>query len=240
MFNFRKLAVFIVTSFLTVPAIFAQNGEITKDSSGAYVYETTISSLVAQRVFEEIKLINNSSLALPHVTCTITINGKNHDMRPMPVLKLGDSEGFDGFFEDDMNREFPRYFGKDGKFTKKNNNTVRFAFNFRGHNDDVEITDVYFGEEDLCFVVTDATYSSSEENDYPAVEPTPEQEPERVKPTIPTPRPVPVKQEIKKVAPNPKAAKKVQKQPASNSQDTTVVIDGKTYILHDGKAYQIQ
>ena len=141
MIKLRKFVVFVVASFFMVPAIFAQNGVVTKDSSGAYVYETTISSLVDQRVFEEIKLINNSSLALAHVTCTITINGKNHDMRPMPVLKLGDSEGFDGYFEDDMNREFPKYFGKDGKFSRKNNNVVKFTFNFRGHNDDVEITD---------------------------------------------------------------------------------------------------
>lgn len=235
MFNFKAFAVFVVTSLFMVPAVFAQTGAITKDPSGAYVYETTIGSLVDQRVFEEIKLINNSSLALPHVTCTITINGKNHDMRPMPVLKLGDSEGFDGYFEDDMNREFPRYFGKDGKFSRKNNNIVRFTFNFRGHNDDVEITDVYFGEEDLCFVVTDAAYDSSSENDYPAVEPTPAPEP------IPTPSPVPVKKEIKKAA--PKVQPQQAKQPAantSNNGDTTVVIDGKTYLLHDGKAYLIQ
>ena len=225
MFNFKSFAVFVVASFLMVPAIFAQSGVVTKDPSGGYVYETTISSLVDQRVYEEIKLINNSSLALSHVTCTITINGKTHDMRPMPVLKLGDSEGFDGYFEDDMNREFPRYFGKDGKFSRKNNNVVRFTFNFRGHNDDVEITDVYFGEEDLCFVVTDAAYDSS------VAEPTPA--------PIPAPKPVPVKKEIKKAVPAAQP-QQVQSQPASNNNDSMIVIDGKTYILHDGKAYLFQ
>ena len=216
MINLKKFVVFVAASFFMIPSVFAQNGVVTKDSSGGYVYETTISSLADQRVFEEIKLINNSSLALTHVTCTITINGKTHDMRPMPVLKLGDSEGFDGYFEDDMNKEFPRYFGKDGRFSRKNNNVVRFTFNFRDHNDDVEITDVYFGEEDLCFVVTDAAYTN---NNYPAA----------------APAPAPVK----KVVPQPQT-QQVQSQPASNNGDTTVVIDGKTYLLHDGKAYQLQ
>lgn len=230
MFKLKNFVVFVVASFFMVPMLFAQSGVVTKDpTTGAYVYETTIGSLVDQRVYEEIKLINNSSIALAHVTCTITINGRNHDMRPMPVLKLGDSEGFDGYFEDDMNREFPRYFGKDGKFSRKNNNTVKFTFNFRGHNDDVEITDVYFGEEDLCFVVTDAAYSSG--NDYPVIEPTPAPQP--------VPTPAPVKKNTKKVAPQTQS-QQIQNQPASNNGDTTVVIDGKTYLLHDGKAYPIQ
>lgn len=224
MFKLRKIFTFIVTSFFMVPMVFAQSEIVTKDpNTGAYVYETTISSLVDQRVYEEIKLINNSSLALAHVTCTITINGRNHDMRPMPVLKLGDSEGFDGYFEDDMNREFPRYFGKDGKFSRKNNNTVRFTFNFRGHNDDVEITDVYFGEEDLCFVVTDAAYTG---NNY-------------IQQPVATPAPAPV-QTVTKPAPKAQPQQVQTKPAANNNGDTTVVIDGKTYLLHDGKAYPIQ
>ncbi len=229
----KKFVISVVAVLFMTPMVFAQNGLVTKDASGAYVYETTIGSLVDQRVYEEIKLINNSSIALAHVTCTITINGRNHDMRPMPVLKLGDSEGFDGYFEDDMNREFPKYFGRDGKFSRKNNNVVRFTFNFRGHNDDVEITDVYFGEEDLCFVVTDSSYSTG--NDYPAVEPDPAPQP------IPTPKPVPVKKEIKNVPPKAQPQQQVQSQPASNNNgDSIVVIDGKNYLLHEGKAYPIQ
>lgn len=220
MFKVRNFVVLIIASFFMVPVAFAQNEVITKDpTSGAYVYETTISTLVAQRVFEEIKLINNSSIPLAHVTCTITINGRNHDMRPMPVLKLGDSEGFDGYFEDDMNREFPKYFGKDGKFSKKNNNTVRFTFNFRGHNNDVEITDVYFGEEDLCFVVADAGYT---EGNYVA------------------PAPVQQSAPVKEATATKQHLNQVKSQPTSNSGDTTVVIDGKNYLIHDGKAYPIQ
>ena len=74
----KKFIVSVIAVFFMTPMIFAQNGLVTKDASGAYVYETTIGSLADQRVYEEIKLINNSSIALAHVTCTITINGKNH------------------------------------------------------------------------------------------------------------------------------------------------------------------
>lgn len=208
MFKFRKIFVFLSVIIFMASAVFAQGEVITKDVSGGYVYETTISSLVDRRIYEEIKLINNSSYPLTHVTCTITINGKSHDMRPIPVLKLSDSEGFDGYFEDDMNREFPRYFGKDGKFSRKNNNTVKFTFNFRDHNDVVAVTDVYDGEEDLCFVVSDAGYAA------PVAQPS--------------------------VAPASTAQKQVNKQPVSTNGDTTVVIDGKNYLIHDGKAYPIQ
>lgn len=233
MFKLKKFVVFVVASFFMVPAIFAQDEVITKDPSGAYVYETTISSLVNRRIFEEIKLINNSSLALPHVTCTITINGKSHDMRPIPVLKLSDSEGFDGYFEDDMNREFPKYFGKDGKFSRKNNNTVKFTFSFRGHNDDVAITDVYDSEDDLCFVVSDATYDDVAEIGYNTQE-------ENVEPAAVEPVQK-AKQPAGKVKVNPKSKQQLQNTPASNnSGDTTVVIEGKTYLIHDGKAYPIQ
>ena len=110
--NFVVLVLFVMLSVSSV--CFAEDGVVTQNAAGDWVYETTISSLVGRRIREEIKLINNSSYPLTHVTCTVTINGKNHDMRPMPVLKLSDSEGFDGYYEDDMYQEFPRYFGKDG------------------------------------------------------------------------------------------------------------------------------
>ena len=227
----KKFMICVAVAFLMVPAVFAQSGVVTKDASGAYVYETTIGSLADQRVYEEIKLINNSSIALAHVTCTITINGRNHDMRPMPVLKLGDSEGFDGYSEDDMNREFPKYFGKDGRFSRKNNNVVRFTINFRGHNDDVEITDVYFGEEDLCFVVSDSYAASQTQQPAPVV----------AAPVVATPAQVPAQQQV--VAPQPTVVPQQTAAPqnnASSSADKVVNIGGKNYLIHDGKAYPIQ
>ena len=214
----RNFAVFVLFIMLTVSSVcFAEDGVVTQNAAGDWVYETTISSLVGRRIREEIKLINNSSYPLTHVTCTVTINGKNHDMRPMPVLKLSDSEGFDGYYEDDMYQEFPRYFGKDGRFSRNNNNVVTFTFRFRDHSDNVMITDVYDSEDDLCFVVSDSAYTPQVRQPVPAAAPA----------VVPAkPSVVPAQQNV---APQNNA-----------SGDTTVVIDGKTYLLHDGKAYQIQ
>ncbi len=209
----KKFAIFILFVLFAVSSVcFAENGAVTRNAAGDCIYETTIDSLVSRRIYEEIKLINNSSYPLTHVTCTVTINGKNHDMRPMPVLKLSDSEGFDGCYEDDMNREFPRYFGKDGKFLKKNTNVVKFTFKFRDHANLVSITDVYDLEDDLCFVVADYNSVSQVIQNQPVVT-TP------VQPAAPSVAPV----------------------PNDNDTDTAVIIiDGKKYLLHDGKVYPIQ
>ena len=214
----KNFAVFVLFIMLSVSSVcFAEDGVVTQNATGDWVYETTIGSLVNRRIREEIKLINNSSYPLTHVTCTVTINGKNHDMRPMPVLKLSDSEGFDGYYEDDMYQEFPRYFGKDGRFSRNNNNVVTFTFRFRDHSDSVMITDVYDSEDDLCFVVSDSAYTPQVRQPVPAAAPA----------VVPAkPSVVPAQQNV---APQNNA-----------SGDTTVVIDGKTYLLHDGKAYQIQ
>ena len=214
----RNFVVFVLFVMLSVSSVcFAEDGAITQNAAGDWVYETTIGSLVNRRIREEIKLINNSSYPLTHVTCTVTINGKNHDMRPMPVLKLSDSEGFDGYYEDDMYQEFPRYFGKDGRFSRNNNNVVTFTFRFRDHSDSVIIADVYDSEDDLCFVVSDSAYTPQVRQPRQAAAPA-------VAPAKPSVAPV-----QQNVAPQNNA-----------SGDTTVVIDGKTYLLHDGKAYQIQ
>ena len=213
--NFVVLVLFVMLSVSSV--CFAEDGVVTQNAAGDWVYETTISSLVGRRIREEIKLINNSSYPLTHVTCTVTINGKNHDMRPMPVLKLSDSEGFDGYYEDDMYQEFPRYFGKDGRFSRNNNNVVTFTFRFRDHSDSVIIADVYDSEDDLCFVVSDSAYTPQVIQPRQAVAPA-------VAPAKPSVAPV-----QQNVVPQNNA-----------SGDTTVVIEGKTYLLHDGKAYPIQ
>jgi hypothetical protein len=217
--------------FLTCSVVFAEG--LTQNAAGDYVYETTISSLVSRRVYEEIKLINNSSYALTHVTCTITINGKNHDMRPMPVLKLSDSEGFDGYYEDDMNREFPRYFGKDGKFSRNNNNIVIFTFKFRDHAGAVAITDVYDGEEDLCFVISDNVAAPQVNQPAPIV----------AAPAVATPAPAvaPAAQQ-QNVTPKQTTVPQQTTAPQNNanSGDQIVTIGGKNYLIHDGKAFPVQ
>jgi len=208
--NFVLILTFVL---FTVGSICFAEG-LSQNIAGDWTYETTISSLVNRRVYEEIRLINNSSYSLSHITCTVTINGKNHDMKPIPVLNLSDSEGFDGYYKDDMNREFPRYFGKDGKFSKRNDNIVKFVFKFGNHAEDIVITGVYDREEDLCFVIQDSD------------------------PSYETNRPASYVSEPEVVMPVSKPAKITPKSDASG--DTTVVIDGKNYLIHDGKAYLIQ
>ena len=224
--SFKSLVICLVAVLFMVTTVFAGSGTITREPSGEYSYETTISSLVNRRVCEEIKLVNTSSYALPFITWTVTINGKTHDMRPMPLLKLGDSEGFDGYFEDDMNREFLKYFGRDGRFSKKNNSMIKFTFKFKDHANDIAITDVYDGEEDLCFVVSDFIGEDSVVNE-PAAPAVPEQA---------VAEPVPA-QTVSQPAPAPQVQ---QVQSPASSGDTVIVIEGKTYILHDGKAYLLQ
>ena len=164
-------------------------------------------------------------------------------MRPMPVLKFSDSEGFDGYYEDDMNREFPRYFGKDGKFSKSNNNVVTFTFKFRDHANAVAITDVYDGEEDLCFVISDTAVTSQVYQAAPVVAPSPASV-APVQTTAPATQAIAPTQAPEPVAPAVVPAQPAQTQittPQSNSSDGQIVnIGGKNYLIHDGKAYPVQ
>ena len=207
-----------------------QNPAISRDASGAYVYETTIGSLVQRGMLEDIKVINNSSYPIAYVTCKIVIKGREHAMRPIAYLKVADSEGFDGYYEDDMNREIPKYFGKDGKFSKNNNNTVKFVLQMKENADKVAVTDVYDSKDDLCFIISDLQDSYQAPQNVPAA----------VVPVAPAAAPAdPV---APFVAPAEPAAQAVA--PAIETQnsndDATVVIDGKKYLIHNGKAYPVQ
>ena len=214
--SFVVLIVFVL--FAVSSVCYSQNPAITRDASGAYIYETTISSLVQRRMYEEIKMINNSSYPLAYITCKIVINGREHDMRPIPFLKIADSEGFDGYYEDDMNREIPRYFGKDGKFSKSNRNTIKFIFRMKENDDKVAITDVYDSEDDLCFIISDSRDNYQVPQNVPAVA-------APVAPSAPAPAP---------------AAPSVAPAQTNNNEDTTVNIEGKKYLIHNGKAYPVQ
>lgn len=221
--NFIKSFVVCVAVILVAVSLVysEQNPAITRDASGAYIYETTVGSLVQRRMYEEIKMINNSSYPLAYITCKIVIKGIEHDMRPIPFLKVADSEGFDGYYEDDISREIPRYFGKDGKFSKKNNNVVKFIFRMKENEDKVAITDVYDSKDDLCFIISDV-----QDNYQPSVAPAAVAP---VTPSAPTVTP--------EAAP---AAAPAAPAVAPANDDTTVVIDGKKYLLHNGKAYPVQ
>ena len=132
-----------------------QNPDINRDESGAYVYETRISSLVERELYEGIKIINNSSYPIAYVTCKIVIKGKEHAMRPIPVLKVSDTKSFEGYYGNDMKKEIPKYFKKYGKISQKNNISVKFVLQFKENTDKVAVTDIYDKEKDLCFIVSD-------------------------------------------------------------------------------------
>jgi len=228
----RKFAVFMGVILCSGALVYSaqQNPAISRDASGAYVYETTISSLVQRRMYEDIKMINNSSYPLAYVTCKIVIKGREHAMRPIAYLKVADSEGFDGYYEDDMSREIPKYFGKDGKFSKNNNNTVKFVLQMKENADKVAVTDVYDSKDDLCFIISDLQDSYQAPQNIPAA-------------VVPaTPAVAPAEPAVPSVAPAAPAAQTVA--PAAetqkNNDDATVVIDGKKYLLHNGKAYPVQ
>ena len=248
MINFKKLAISFIAVCFIVPMAFADDDElITKNQYGEYVYEIIMSKLVSRGMFDEIKFENKSSYPLKFISCTVRINGRDHDMRPIPLLKLRGSENFDGFFKDDMIKEFPKFFGKDGRFSGKNNNLVRFTFKFMDHDSDVAITDVYAEDEDLCFVVSDVpkdtnvTDDSTVADEQPAVEPKPE--PAKTQSKV-------AKQESKSKPESVQPQEKIpgtniseptaEPVPASTSDDKIVVIEGKTYLLHEGKAYIVQ
>ena len=223
--NFIKnLVIFsFVALFVFCSVCYSQNPAITRDASGAYVYQTTISSLFERNIIEDIKIINNSSYPVAYIICKIVIKGKEHNMQPIPFLKIADKEGFDGYYEDDISKEIPKYFGKDGKFSRKNNNVVKFIFSFKENADKVAITDVYDTKDDLCFIISDL-------QDIQPVYNTPAVTAPAIAPSAPT-----VVPEAATAA--PAVAPAAQQQ---NNGDDTVVIDGKKYLIHNGKAYPIQ
>ena len=235
MINFKKLAISFIAVCFIVPMAFAEDELIIKNQYGEYVYEIIMSKLVSRGMFDEIKFENKSSYPLKFISCTVRINGRDHDMRPIPLLKLRGSENFDGFFKDDMIKEFPKFFGKDGRFSSKNNNLVRFTFKFMDHDSDVVITDVYEKDNDICFVVSDVTKDTNVTDtgtvadEQPAVESKPESKPE--------PESVQPQEKIPGTNISEPTAEPV---PASTSDDKIVVIEGKTYLLHEGKAYIVQ
>ena len=131
-----------------------QNPDINCDESGAYIYETRISSLVERGLYESIKITNKSSYPIAYITCKIVIKGKEHAMRPIAVLKVSDTKNFYGYYGNNMKREIPKYFNKYGKFSKKNNIPVKFVLQFKENTDKVAVTDFYNDKKDLCFIVS--------------------------------------------------------------------------------------
>lgn len=244
MINFKKFVISLIAVCFVVPMAFADDELIIKNQYGEYVYEIMMSSLIDKGMVEEIKFENKSSYPLKFISCTVRINGRDHDMRPIPLLKLRGSENFDGFFRDDMIKEFPKFFGKDGRFSSKNNNLVRFTFKFMDHDSDVVITDVYGKDNDICFVVSDVTKDTNVTDDANSIvteQPVVEPKPVQTKVLKQEPKSEPEFVQPQEKIPGTNISEPTSESaPVSTSDDKIVVIEGKTYLLHDGKAYIVQ
>ena len=166
---------------------------VIKNADGDFVYKTTFSHLYANKLWEEVRIQNNSSFTLSRITCTIQINNKKHNLVTIQKMRPGSQEEFDGYEDDEMKDELPYYFGEAGKFTKNNKNDISFTINFKEHRDDIVITDVYERDKSLCFII----------NDSPDVE------------------------------------IKTEKDALKESGATTIVVEGKTYLLYNGVAYPV-
>ncbi len=134
---------------------FAQSLQLIKNENNDWVLKTTFQKLIKTKTWEEIQIQNNSTQNLNHVTCSITINNKEHKMKTISQIKSGDKKEFEGYEDDEMKDEFPHYFGKDGKFTGSNYNTITFTINFKEHKDEVIISDIYMNDKKLLFIVED-------------------------------------------------------------------------------------
>ena len=151
----KKLSFLSLLLVLTVTA-FAQSPKITESENHDWIFDTSFPELIRKGIDEEIKIQNNSSVNLNHVTCTVVINGKEHKMQTITEIESGEKEEFDGYEDDEMKDEFPHYFGEVGRFTKKNRNEIRFIINFKEHRNDVIISDVYMNDGHLLFIIEDS------------------------------------------------------------------------------------
>ena len=118
------------------------------------------------------------------------------------------------------------------------------------HDSDVVITDVYEKDNDICFVVSDVTKDTNVTDtgtvadEQPAVESKPESKPEPAKTqkkvSKQEPKPEPESVQPQEKIPGTNITEPISEPPISTSDDKIVVIEGKTYLLHDGKAYIVQ
>lgn len=95
----KKLSFLSLLLVLTVTA-FAQSPKITESENHDWIFDTSFPELIRKGIDEEIKIQNNSSVNLNHVTCTVVINGKEHKMQTITKIESGEKEEFDGYEDD--------------------------------------------------------------------------------------------------------------------------------------------
>ncbi len=137
--------------------IFANGFKAPIADDGSHSYTTSLSDLARNKVTEEIKLVNNSSYELSGISCVVEIMGNAHEMRKISRLECGEKKEFKGYYDDEMEDEFKKFFGLSGNLSKNNKNKVIFHFDFARHNANVKITQVYSDDRDIVFIVENKT-----------------------------------------------------------------------------------
>lgn len=126
------------------------------NDGGSHVFEIPISALAKNKVVEKIVIQNNSSREIDWATCTLSVGGKEHELKKMPPLPVGKSREFEGYDDDEMKDELKAAFGDAGKISAKNRNSLRFTFSFGNQEGLVCLRRVLKSEKDICFEVVDS------------------------------------------------------------------------------------
>ncbi|MBR4464762.1 MAG: hypothetical protein IKS40_09130 [Treponema sp.] len=150
----KSILIFLFLAFLS--SAFAQSSKVIKNENRDWVFDTSFPELMDNGIDEEIQIFNNSCEPLLYVTCKIVINGKEHKMRTISKLEPGDTEEFDGYEDEEIGEEIPKFFGADGRFSRKNTNKIRFIISFKDHKNDVVISKVLMNDSHLIFTVDDS------------------------------------------------------------------------------------
>lgn len=146
-----KKIVLLIMVFLCITGIFAES----VSDDGSHAVEFVISDLVRQGFCERVKVKNFSNNELTNIQLRIFIDGKDHRLEPISILKPGKTGSFDGVEDDDMDEELKHFFGAAGKLNKKNMNGITFVLTFGSCNKGVVITEYNIKDDDLFFVVED-------------------------------------------------------------------------------------
>lgn len=81
---------------------------------------------------------------------------REHDLKNIKEIEIGETEEFDGYEDDELKDELKHYYGKEvGKISADNPNTITFKLNFNDYNEKVLIKKVYNEDKSLSFEIVD-------------------------------------------------------------------------------------
>ena len=126
------------------------------EDNGTHTFLCSMSFLYYNKLNEEVRIQNNSSYKLRNVRCTISIQKREHDLKNIKEIEIGETEEFDGYEDDELKDELKHYYGKEvGKISADNPNTITFKLNFNDYNEKVLIKKVYNEDKSLSFEIVD-------------------------------------------------------------------------------------